>query len=320
MSVISQHSNQQPTKATTGKDDKPFSDEWSVFAESVEASEEHKKGDGVQTLLPSEVPSVATRVATEEFPAVDSFDLMELKESLLRGIYAMGYEKPSAIQQRAITPVIARRDTIAHAQSGCGKTATFSIGMLQRIEEKLKRTQGVVLAPTKELASQIADVIKGLSSFMPDIRVSCLVGGGSIKDDISALRQGVQVVVGTPGRVHHMIREGHLRLDDVKLFVLDEADEMLSQGFLEQIKDIFKTMPETVQAAIFSATLPLEIFDVTQQFMRDPVQILVKNEEVTLQGIKQYYVAMEQEAYKLETVCDLYANMNITQAIIFCNR
>ena len=120
MSVISQHSNQQPTnKATTGKDDQSFSsDEWSVFAESVEASEEHKKGDGVQTLLPSEVPSVATRVATEEFPAVDSFDLMELKESLLRGIYAMGYEKPSAIQQRAITPVIARRDTIAQGQSG----------------------------------------------------------------------------------------------------------------------------------------------------------------------------------------------------------
>jgi len=249
---------------------------------------------------------------------VDSFDDMNLKEELLRGIYGHGFEKPSAIQQRGILPIIQRKDTIAQAQSGTGKTGTFAIAGLQMLDPKETDCQILILAPTRELAQQIHKVIQELGTYLNVTSRAC-VGGTAVREDVQHLSSGVQVVVGTPGRVNDMINRGALRLEKLKLFVLDEADEMLSRGFKEQIYDCFQFLPADVQVALFSATMPNEILQLTERFMRDPVQILVKKEELTLDGIKQYYVAVEKEDYKLATLIDLYESLTIQQAIIYCN-
>lgn len=249
---------------------------------------------------------------------IETFDGMELNEELLRGIYAYGFEKPSAIQQRAIKPTMLGRDLIAQAQSGTGKTATFAIGTLSTLDNKLKECQSLILAPTRELAQQIQKVVIALGDYM-SVTVHACVGGTAVRDDIRTLMDGVHIVVGTPGRVFDMINRRALRLDSIRQFFLDEADEMLSRGFKDQIYDIFKFLPETVQVCLFSATMPLDVLEVTQRFMRDPVRILVKKDELTLEGIKQFYIAVEREEWKLETLCDLYETLTITQAIIYCN-
>merc|ERR1719238_2057721 len=249
---------------------------------------------------------------------VESFDDMSLKETLLRGIYAYGFEKPSAIQQRGIKPVVEGRDTIAQAQSGTGKTATFVISALQIIDENLKECQVLVLAPTRELAQQIHKVNTHLGDYMEVVSHAC-VGGTAVRDDIRVMQNGVHLVVGTPGRVNDMINRNALKLDHLKAFVLDEADEMLSRGFKDQIYDVFQYLPANVQVCLFSATMPIEILNITSRFMRDPVRILVKKEQLTLDGIKQFYVAVEKEDWKLDTLCDLYETLTITQAIIYCN-
>jgi translation initiation factor 4A len=243
---------------------------------------------------------------------------MELREDLLRGIYAYGFENPSAIQQRGIVPILKGNDTIAQAQSGTGKTATFSIAILQRLDLSLKQCQALVLAPTRELAQQIQRVMLALGDFM-HVEVLACVGGTAVRDDINKLKEGVHVVVGTPGRVSDMITRRALSLDNTLLFCLDEADEMLSRGFKDQIYEVFRFLPEKVQVALFSATMPLDVLEVTQKFMRDPARILVKRDELTLEGIKQFYVAVEKEEWKLDTLCDLYETLTITQAIIYCN-
>jgi len=248
----------------------------------------------------------------------ETFDDMNLREELLRGIYAYGFEKPSAIQQRGILPLLAGHDTIAQAQSGTGKTATFSISTLQLVDLSRKQCQALILAPTRELAQQIQKVCVALGDYMK-ITIHACVGGTAVREDIRQLQDGVHVVVGTPGRVYDMINRGALRLDNCALFCLDEADEMLSRGFKDQIYDVFKFLPEKVQVALFSATMPMEVLDVTQRFMRDPVRILVKRDELTLEGIKQFYIAVEREEWKLDTLCDLYETLTITQAIIYCN-
>jgi translation initiation factor 4A len=254
----------------------------------------------------------------ESIPITKSFDEMELKELLLRGIYAYGFEAPSAIQQRGIIPIVSGRDTIAQAQSGTGKTATFSVAILQLINTELNACQALVLAPTRELAHQIQKVVVALGDYL-DTKVHACVGGTAVREDIQILKDGVHMVVGTPGRCFDMIQRGALRTDDLKLIVLDEADEMLGRGFKDQMYDIFKFLPEEIQVCIFSATMPLEVLDVTKQFMREPLRILVKKDELTLEGIKQFFIAVEREEWKLDTLCDLYETLTITQAIIYCN-
>jgi len=248
----------------------------------------------------------------------ETFDDMELREPLLRGIYAYGFEKPSAIQQRAILPVLKGFDTIAQAQSGTGKTATFGIATLQMLDLKMQDCQALILAPTRELAQQIQKVMIALGDYLK-CKIHACVGGTAVREDIRILQDGVHVVVGTPGRTYDMINRGALRLEKCRLFALDEADEMLSRGFKDQIYDVFKFLPEKVQVALFSATMPMDVLEVTQRFMRDPVRILVKRDELTLEGIKQFYIAVEQEEWKLDTLCDLYETLTITQAIIYCN-
>jgi len=206
---------------------------------------------------------------------VDSFDDMELRENLLRGIYGIGFEKPSGIQQRGILPIIQGRDTIAQAQSGTGKTATFCIAALQLLDLEEPSCQVLILAPTRELAQQIHKVMTDLGTYLKITTHAC-VGGTAVREDIQTLKQGVQIVVGTPGRVNDMIERSVLRLDKLKLFVLDEADEMLSRGFKDQIYDCFQFLPADVQVTLFSATMPVDILTLTDRFLRNPVRILVK--------------------------------------------
>lgn len=257
-------------------------------------------------------------IETNYDEVVDSFDALKLNESLLRGIYSYGFEKPSAIQQRGIKPILDRHDTIGQAQSGTGKTATFAIAALQLIDYSINNCQVLILAPTRELAQQIQKVVLALGDYL-QVRCHACVGGTVVRDDIAKLKAGVHMVVGTPGRVHDMMEKRHLRVDDMKLFIMDEADEMLSRGFKSQIYDVFKKLPPDVQVALFSATMPQDILELTTKFMRDPKRILVKNDELTLEGIRQFYVAVEKEDWKLETLCDLYETLTITQAIIYCN-
>lgn len=176
----------------------------------------------------------------------------------------------------------------------------------------------MILAPTRELAQQIQKVVVAIGDFM-QIECHACIGGTSVRDDMKALQDGPQVVVGTPGRVHDMIQRRVLRTDSMKMFVLDEADEMLSRGFTEQIYDIFQLLPQSTQVVLLSATMPQDVLEVTTKFMRDPVRILVKKDELTLEGIKQFYIAVEKEDWKLDTLSDLYETVTITQAVIFCN-
>lgn len=231
---------------------------------------------------------------------------------------SLGYEKPSAIQQRAILPITKGRDVIAQAQSGTGKTATFSIGILQRIDPNIRDTQALVLAPTRELAQQIQSVLLALGDYL-NVQVHACIGGTKVGEDVKKLDYGQHVVAGTPGRVYDMIKRRNLRTKNVKMLVLDEADEMLSRGFKEQIYDIYRHLPPQTQIVLVSATLPAEVLDITTKFMSDPVKILVKRDELTLEGIKQFFVAVEKEEWKFDTLCDLYDTLTITQAVIFCN-
>lgn len=254
----------------------------------------------------------------DETADVDTFDKMGLKDELLRGIYAYGFEKPSAIQQRAILPCISGKDVIAQAQSGTGKTATFVISILQRIDTTVNECQALILAPTRELAQQIQKVVFALGDHL---RVKChaCIGGTNVMNDINTLESGTHILVGTPGRVYDMIQRGYLKTKTMKIFVLDEADEMLSRGFKEQIYDVFQALDYEVQVILLSATMPQDVFEVTTKFMRDPIKILVKKEELTLEGIKQFFVNVIHEKNKLTTLIDLYNCLTITQAVIFCN-
>ena len=249
---------------------------------------------------------------------ITSFDQLNLDQDLLRGIYAYGYEKPSSIQQRAILPIIQGKDVVAQAQSGTGKTATFSIGILQRIQSRTRETQALVLSPTRELALQSQNVIQALGSHM-NIQVHACIGGTNLGQDIAKLDYGQHIVSGTPGRVFDMIKRKNLRTRHIKMLVLDEADEILSKGFKEQIYDIYRYLPASVQVVLVSATLPQEVLELTDKFMTDPTKVLIKRDEITLEGIRQFFIRVEKEEWKFDTLCDIFDQLTVTQCIIFCN-
>lgn len=250
--------------------------------------------------------------------ACDCFDDMKLQDQLLRGVYAYGFEKPSEIQRRGIPAMLTGKDCICQAQSGTGKTGAFCIALLQRLDLDNSETQAIILSPTRELAMQNFTVLRALGDHL-GVKAHTCVGGTSVQVDRQALRAGVQVVVGTPGRVFDLINRQTLRTDSVHMLVLDEADEMLSKGFQEQIQEIMTKLPGRTQIGLFSATMPQDILDLTRQFMRTPHRVLVKKEALTLEGIKQFYVAVENEDWKFGILCDLYQTLNISQAIIYCN-
>jgi len=254
----------------------------------------------------------------DNYEKFESFDDMGLKDELLRGIYSYGYERPSSIQQKAIVPTISGRDIIGQAQSGTGKTATFTIGVLQKVDFDKLVCQALILAPTRELATQISQVVTQLGDHLNAKAYAC-VGGTRIATDLEALEQGVHIVIGTPGRVLDLLERRALDPRNITCLVLDEADEMLSRGFKDQIYDIYGYLPEDSQICLFSATMPNEALEITKNFMKTPLRILVKQEDLTLEGIRQFFINCEKENWKLDTLCDLYDTLNIAQAVIFCN-
>ena len=242
-----------------------------------------------------------------------------LDMKLLRGIYANGFETPSPIQKKALISIIKRKDIIAQAQSGTGKTGAFVIGSLEIIDESLKQTQVIIVSPTRELSRQNFHVVKAISQFQ-DITAQLLIGGTSTDDDKELLTNNVpQIVVGCPGRIYDMIRRKYLKTKHIQFLVLDEADEMLSAGFKDQIYKIFQFMNNDVQLGLFSATMPDELSMLTSKFMRNPIKILEKKELLTLQGIAQFYIALENDEHKYATLKDLFGTLTISQAIIYCN-
>lgn len=250
-----------------------------------------------------------------------SFDEMGLDDTLLRGVYSVGFERPSYIQQRAIVPIIRGDDVIAQAQSGTGKTGTFLVGALQRINWKRSGVpQALVLSPTRELAAQTFDVAQGLSAYQGDGRpvCGCFVGGTNVAADVSRLLSGVAMAIGTPGRLVDLVRRGKLRVDELKMVVLDEADELLSQGFAEQVATLFGFLPRDVQVCLVSATMPPEVLQLSERFMRAPTRILVPKEELTLEALKQFYVALREDD-KIGALSDLYSAVSVAQSVIFAN-
>jgi len=256
-----------------------------------------------------------------EFKDINTWEELEdVNPQLLRGIYNYGFENPSPIQKKAICPIFAKKDIIAQAQSGTGKTGCFSIGVLQRINCDNNTPQAIIISPTRELSLQTKGVIDGIGGVMKNLRTQLLVGGTSIDEDIRLLTQTPpHIIVGCPGRIHDMLKRKKLRSSDLRILIIDEADEMLSFGFKEQIYNIFQLMPNDIQVALFSATMPTEINNLTERFMRDPVKILVKAEQLTLDGINQYYVALENDEQKYDTLKDIYGMVSLSQCIIYCN-
>jgi len=274
------------------------------------------------TTTTTEINEVSNEIIPIWDNKTESFEEMGLNEHLLSGIYAYGIEKPSAIQQLAIMPIINNHDCIIQAKNGTHRTVAFAIGILQKLDMNINQCQSLILAPTRELAQQIAKVILALGNFM-GVKIHACVDGTAVREDIRILQDGVHVVVGTPGRIFVMIQRRALDLRSVKMFVLDETDQMLERGYNDQINEIYNniqpTNQPTIQYIVLSTTITPEVINISERFMKYPVKISVKQNNLTLEGIKQFYINVEHEEWKLYTLYDLYETLSITQAVIYCN-
>jgi translation initiation factor 4A len=235
----------------------------------------------------------------------ESFDEMGLSDEIIRGVYSYGFETPSKIQQVAIVPMSKNNDILAQSQSGTGKTGAFTIGSLSVIDSTIKSPQVIVICPTRELAQQTERVARALGNYM-GLKVLSATGGNQLRSDISSLKAGAQFIVGTPGRIFD---------------ILDEADQLLEDLFAEQIRTILENkFPPATRLALFSATMPTNVLEVAEQYLSNPVRILLPPDEVTLDGIKQYYVGLEREEWKLPVLLDLYQQIAVNQALIYVNK
>ena len=285
--------------------------------------EPHTPSYSSSPIPPDAVSSAETASVLKEYK---SFDLMDLDMNLLRGVYGYGFDKPSPIQEKAIVPMKEGRDLLAQAQSGTGKTGTFVIGGLCRLDTSKNEVQMVVISPTRELAEQTAAVAKGIGGYM-GLRVHTATGGPPVSADIEVLIQNKMAgphiphfLVVTPGRFYDLLNRKAVSPATVRVLVMDEADQMLEARFREQVHCILSMgWPSTTQVALFSATLIPELIAVAKTLLRDQVEILLPPDEVTLDGIKQWYVQMDREEMKLDTLCDLYDHLSIKQATIFVN-
>ena len=263
----------------------------------------------------NEVPSVS-----EEIKEYISFDHMDLPQELLRGIFAYGFEKPSEIQKKGIVPIAKGRDLIAQAQSGTGKTGTFTIGSLARVDPSIKQVQVLCMMPTRELAQQVELVAAAIGASM-GIKSYAAMGKTPVREDIRALDRGVQFLVGTPGRIYDLMSRKAFNTANIKVIIIDEADQMLEDRFREQLQCILNLgFPTTARCALFSATMNADVVEFAEKLLDNPVRILISPEEVNLKGIHQYRVVLEREDWKFEVLLDLYKNLNITQALIYCNK
>lgn len=242
----------------------------------------------------------------------------QMNENILRAVTEMGFEVMTPIQEQAIPVLLEGKDVIGQAQTGTGKTAAFAIPMIERIDENVRRPQGIILCPTRELAMQAAEEIRRLAKYMCGIKVLPVYGGQDIRRQIRALSQGVQIIVGTPGRVMDHLRRHTIKTDEIKMIVLDEADEMLDMGFREDIETVLEDMPEEHQMALFSATMPQAILDIAGTYQKDAVFVKVTPKEVTVSSIKQAYYRVAKKD-KMEAMCRLLDYYQPVRSLVFCN-
>lgn len=246
------------------------------------------------------------------------FEELEINEKILKAIEDMGFEEASPIQAQSIPCVLDGRDIVGQAQTGTGKTAAYAIPMLEKIDPKSKKVQAIVLCPTRELAIQVAEEIRKLSKYMTAIKVLPIYGGQEIVKQIKSLKTGVQVVVGTPGRVMDHMRRKTVKFDDVSMVILDEADEMLNMGFKEDMETILMQTPEDRQTVMFSATMPKAIMEIAKTFQKDAEIIKVVRKELTVTNIEQSYFEVRPK-YKNEILCRLIDIYNPKLSVVFCN-
>jgi translation initiation factor 4A len=257
---------------------------------------------------------------SSEIKEYSTFEDMDLPDMLLRGIFAYGFEKPSHIQKKGIKPIADGVDLLAQAQSGTGKTGTFTIGSISRINPSVKAVQVLCLVPTRELAQQIEHVALSIGSYL-DIKTYSAMGKTPVRDDIRALEKGVHFLVGTPGRIYDLINRRAFTTEHIKVIIVDEADQMLEDRFRDQLQCILAMgFPTTARCALFSATMNPDVVEFANKLLDNPVRILVPAEKVNLDGIKQYAVVLEREDWKFDVLLDLYKNINISQALIYCNK
>lgn len=241
-----------------------------------------------------------------------------INPKILRAVSEMGYTQMTPIQEQAIPQLMEGKDVIGQAQTGTGKTAAFGIPMLQMVDPASRELQGMILCPTRELAIQAAEELHKFSKYMHGIRVVPIYGGQDISRQIKALKGGVQIIVGTPGRVMDHMRRHTIRLDSLKMVVLDEADEMLNMGFREDMEAILGEIPGEHQTALFSATMPQAILDITYKYQKDAVVVRITKQELTIPLVKQYYYVVKN-IYKEEAISRLIDTYNLKRSIVFCN-
>jgi len=273
---------------------------------------------------PSAEKPPAEKPPSTEFVKWDDIDT-RIDVNILRGVTAYGFDDPSPIQQKTIIPLLEGHDVVGQAQSGTGKTAAFAVGLLSRLNTSKNTTQALVLSPTRELASQTTRVISSLGGMMnPALRVESAFGG-VLADRNSETRSFLKVspqphvVCGCPGRIFDMLRRGSLNPDNLVIVVIDEADELLSRGFKDQMFNIFQHFQNNIQVALFSATLPPHMDEITNKIMRNPVTVRVESKQLTLEGISQFFVAVDDDQQKYATLKDVYSHISMSQCIIYCN-
>jgi ATP-dependent RNA helicase DeaD len=255
-------------------------------------------------------------VAGEVKMQIQYFKDLPLSAEVMRGIEELGFSNLFPIQAQAINPLIEGKDVIGQAQTGTGKTAAFGIPMVERLDAGLKRVQGLVLEPTRELAVQVADHISRFAKYS-GLKILPVYGGESIQKQIRALTSGVQIVVGTPGRIIDLLERRVLNLSSVKVAVLDEADRMLDMGFIEDIEYILSMVPTDRQTSLFSATIDQSVMNVCNRYMKNPQKILVSKDEIALTQMNQYYMVVNPHG-KFEVLCKILEENHIDRAIIFC--
>ncbi len=249
---------------------------------------------------------------------VTKFEEFGLNEKVLRGVFGYGFEFPSEIQRKAIPLILKGGDVIAQSQSGTGKTGAFTISVLNTIDVSKKGCQAIIVVPTRELASQIVGVCKNLGTYTGIVPVLC-VGGANIYQCREQIKSAPSIAIGTPGRLIDMLQRRFISNRLLKMLVLDEADELLSISFIDQMRTIVNTLPKSAQICLFSATMPDPALEITRDFMNDPEIILVEPEQLTLEGISQFYIDVGQPKWKFETFCDIYDMISVSQSIVYVN-
>jgi len=246
---------------------------------------------------------------------ITSFDQLHLSPETMQAIADMGWETPTPIQAEAMGPLLDGRDVLGQAQTGTGKTAAFGIPMIERVDPKLKTVQGLVLAPTRELAVQIADHLNALAHYR-GIKTTAIYGGEPIQRQTRALKMGAQIVIGTPGRILDHLQQGTLTLRNIKIVVLDEADRMLDMGFIPDIKRILSNTPKDKQMSLFSATIDANATQLSKEFMHHPLKLLVSRDEIAVVKIKQQYIQVEPRD-KFQALTTILETQQVERAIVF---